>query len=352
MAGHNPLHDLLRQAAQTLMVGVPGTEPTPELIRFIEDLCPGGIILFGRNVGTPADMTRLIGRLQEVSLRSSGLPLLVAIDQEGGPVARLKDPFTHQPGQATLGAMGFSAEARKAAYQRALKMGFELAGLGINLNLAPVLDVRTRKDSAVADRCFSDSPEVVASLGVETINGFQEANVAACAKHFPGHGDTPVDSHRRLPQIDHGPDRLRRVELVPYRAAIDAGVAAVMTTHILYRALDATLPATLSPAVVTGLLRTELGFGGLVFSDDLQMGAIVDGWGLAEAAELALRAGCDQLLVCNMLRQDDPRDVLAHLVSRLETDADLREKTLAGAVRRITEAKRRWATGRPGRGRR
>jgi beta-N-acetylhexosaminidase len=181
----------------------------------------------------------------------------------------------------------------------------------------------------------------VAALGVATLKGFQEAGVAACGKHFPGHGDTSIDTHLELPVIERPEERVWEVELAPYRAAINAGLAGVMTTHIIYRALDAERPATLSPAVVSGLLRGRLGFGGLVLSDDLQMGAIIKRWGLTEAAELALRAGCDQLLVCNMLRRDDPRQVIDHLLRRAEADPDLAAR-VEESLERILAHKERW----------
>ncbi len=337
---------LRQKIAQLLMVGFEGSEPTAELEGFTWDLCPGSVILFGRNVSTPAGITRLLGRLQAASRRGCEVPLLVAVDQEGGPVTRLREGFSELPGQARLGELPVG-RGEQAAYAAARKMGEELAAVGISLNLAPVLDVRAREDSAVAARCFSADPERVAALGAETIRGLQEAGVAACGKHFPGHGDTPVDSHLELPVIEHGLGRLEAVELAPFRTAIKAGVAAVMTTHILYPALDDDLPATLSARVVSGLLRDGLGFGGLILSDDLQMGAIIKRWGLAQAAELALRAGCDQLLVCNMLRYDDPGEVVEHLERRARSDPALAAR-VEESLSRILAAKERWVASRPG----
>lgn len=333
-------------AAQLLMVGFEGSAPSAELEDYIGSLAPGAVILFARNAAPPEELAALTASLQRASRQGCGLPLIVAIDQEGGPVARLKAPFFELPGQARLGEMP-PGEAEEAAQKAARAIAGELRAAGINLNLAPVLDVRTRPDSAVAARCFSADPERVAALGVATTRGLQEAGVAACGKHFPGHGDTSLDTHRELPTIEHSPERVWRVELTPYRAAIAANLACVMTTHIIYRALDAARPATLSPAVVSGLLRERLGFGGLVLSDDLQMGAIVRGWGLAEAAELAIRAGCDQVLVCNMLRHDEPREVVAHLARRAEEDAELRAR-MEESLARIAAFKGRWAASPPG----
>jgi len=336
---------LAQQVAQTLMIGFESERATPELEAFIERLCPGAVVLFARNVAPPEKLSGLTRRLQAASVRGCGLPLLVAIDQEGGPVARLKEPFYRLPGQAALGELP-AGEGEEAAYRAAHAIGLQMAAVGINLNLAPVLDVRTRPDSAVYSRCFSADPARVAALGVATIRGLQEAGIAACGKHFPGHGDTSTDTHRELPAIDAGEERVWEVELAPYRAAAQAGVAAVMTTHIIYRALDPKLPATLSRAVVSGLLRDRLGFGGLVLSDDLQMGAIIRHWGLASAAELALRAGCDQVLVCNMLRRDDPEALAARLTATAEGDPALAAR-IAEAASRVLAAKGRWAKGLP-----
>jgi beta-N-acetylhexosaminidase len=338
-----------QKAAQTLMVGFDGTAATAELEDFVEALCPGGVILFARNVSPPTGLAALVSRLQAASIRGCGLPLLVAVDQEGGPVARLREPFFSLPGQVRLGemaeALGEEA-AREAAYLAAVQIGSEMAAVGINLDLAPVLDVCTRQDSAAANRCFSHLPERVAMLGAATVRGLQDGGVAACAKHFPGHGDTAIDTHRDLPVVEHDLPRLEAVELVPYRAAIEAGVAAVMTTHIVFSGLDPALPATLSGPVVTGLLRERLSFGGLVLSDDLQMGAIAKRWGLAQAAELALRAGCDQVLVCNMLGRDDPLALAAHLAEIAEDDAELAARIEESAAR-VAAAKGRWAAREP-----
>jgi beta-N-acetylhexosaminidase len=220
----------------------------------------------------------------------------VSVDQEGGRVARLKAPFTEWPPMATLGRSGEVALAEKFA--RA--MAAELKAVGVTLDYAPVLDVHTNPaNPVIGDRALGGKAADVARLGSAIIRGLQGEGVAACGKHFPGHGDTTTDSHVELPLVEHSPERLREVEFEPFRAAIVANVAAIMTAHVLVPSLDATYPATLSRSIVAGLLRQELGFEGVIFSDDLEMKALANEHTVPSSAVLAIEAGCDGLLVCS-----------------------------------------------------
>jgi beta-N-acetylhexosaminidase len=195
----------------------------------------------------------------------------VAIDQEGGRVARLKSPFTEWPPMATLGRSGDVALAGRFA----AALAAELRSVGVTLDYAPVLDIHTNpKIQLIGDRALSEDPRQVAALGAAIIAGLQNNGVAACGKHFPGHGDTTVDSHLDLPLIEHPPDRIRRVECVPFQEAIRSGVAFIMTAHVLVPSFDEQKPATLSRRIVFDLLRDELGFGGVILSDDLEMKAL------------------------------------------------------------------------------
>src|SRR5688572_8225754 len=223
------------------------------------------------------------------------LPLWVSVDQEGGRVARLKSPFTEWPPMMTLGRSG--DEALAGRFARALAA--ELRAVGITLDYTPVLDILTnRENPVIGDRALAETAADVARFGTVLIKALQENGVAACGKHFPGHGDTSTDSHFELPLIEHSPDRINRVELEPFRAAIAAGVASIMTAHILIPALDNERPATLSPQVVNHLLKQRLGYRGLVLSDDLEMKAISGRYGVAEATVAAISAGCDAVLMC------------------------------------------------------
>jgi beta-N-acetylhexosaminidase len=291
------LRESIRRAGQRLLVGFPGHEASPDLKTLIRDYGVGGCVLFARNVDTPEQATDLVRELQSLARAARHeLPLLVAVDQEGGRVARLKEPWTRWPPLRALGRMG--SEDHAARFGSALAE--ELASCGIRLELAPVVDVLTNpQNPVIGDRSFGDDPALVGRLGAAFIRGLQEGGVAASAKHFPGHGDTAVDSHHDLPLVDHSPSRLQEVELRPFRDAIAAGVATIMTAHILVRELDDRLPSTLSPAVVGGLLRKKLGFEGVVLSDDLEMKAVAARYPPGEAARLAAKAGCDVLLMCS-----------------------------------------------------
>ncbi len=262
----------------------------------IRALGVGHVILFARNVAGPEQVAELVRELQSVA-REAGhdAPLLVAVDQEGGRVARLREPWTVWPPLRALGRGGSEEIARRMGEGLAA----ELSACGIRCDFAPVVDVDTNPNNPViGDRSFGDDPEVVGRLAAAMIRGLQESGVAACAKHFPGHGDTDVDSHFDLPAVDHSRSRLEAVELRPFRKAIEAGVATIMTAHVLVREMDDRLPATLSPRLLSGLLRQELKYEGVVVSDDLEMQAVSKHWKPAEAAVLAAKAGCDILPVC------------------------------------------------------
>jgi len=253
----------------------------------------GGVIFFSRNIEAPEQVAELSHDVQSVATE---LPLWVSVDQEGGRVARLKAPFTVWPPMATLGRSGDETLASRFA----AALAAELRAVGITLDYAPVLDIHTNpKNPIIGDRALAESADQVARLGAAIVRGLQENGVAACGKHFPGHGDTSVDSHLELPLVEHPPDRIRRVECVPFRAAIAADVAFIMTAHVLVPALDEERPATLSPRIVSAILREELGYQGVILSDDLEMKAIAKTYAVPEAAVQAIAAGCDALLVCS-----------------------------------------------------
>ncbi len=261
---------LRRRIGQLLIGSFHGSDIPVELRALAREFDLGGVTLFGRlgNIESP-------GQLAELSfdLRSLGaeLPAWVGIDQEGGRVARLRSPFTEWPPMAVLGRSDDPSLAAKFANALAV----ELSAVGVSLDYAPVLDIHTNpKNPVIGDRALGETPDIVARLGRVIIEELQHAGVAACGKHFPGHGDTATDSHLELPVVEHPPERLREVEFVPFRAAIEANVAFIMTAHVLVASLDEQRPATLSRRIVTGILREEVGFGGVIVSDDLQMKAI------------------------------------------------------------------------------
>ena len=275
------------------MAGFPGTSLTVELRALAREFSLGGVVYFARNVEEPAQVAEVS---REIAMLTGDLPPWVSVDQEGGRVARFKRGFTLWPPMATLGRSGDVELARRFA--RALAA--ELRAVGVTLDFAPVLDVFTNpKNTVIGDRALAERAEDVATLGVAVIEELQRGGIAACGKHFPGHGDTLADSHHDLPLVEHEPDRLRAVEFVPFRAAIAAGVASLMSCHVLVPAFDETRPGTLSPAIVQGLMRDELGFDGLIFTDDMEMKAIAARMPVPDACVAAVAAGCDAVLVCS-----------------------------------------------------
>ena len=323
-----------REIGQLLMGSLPAFTITPEIRSLAREFQLGGVILFARNVEAPQQVAEL-SRDAQTLVRD--VPLWVSVDQEGGRVARLKAPFTEWPPMAVLGRSGDDGLA--ARFAKALAA--ELRAVGVTLDFAPVLDIHTNpKNPVIGDRALADDADMVARLGVAIIRGLQRHDVAACGKHFPGHGDTSIDSHHDLPLVEHPPDRLRRVELVPFRAAIAADVAFMMTAHVLVPALDEQQPATLSRRIVAGMLREELAFDGVIFTDDLEMKAITARYALGDAAVQAIAAGCDGLLVCsgNVEAQAAVLEALVHAVE----DGRLPWKRVEDALARHRRAKERF----------
>jgi len=287
--------DLRRKIGQLFCCGFEGTEPSDNIKQLIEEYHVGGIIYFARNVASVDQVTNLSYGLQRIAEESGNLPLWISIDQEGGMVARITEGVALMPGNMAVAAAG----RPESAYEAAFITGQELLAMGINLNLAPVLDVNNNAlNPVIGVRSYSESPEMVAEYGVQAVRGFQAAGVTATAKHFPGHGDTDTDSHLDLPTIRHDRERIERVELVPFRCAIEAGLDAIMSSHIYFPALEPRkLPTTLSYSLLTGLLRGELGFEGVIMTDCMEMKAIKDHYGTVDAVVMAVEAGADLLLI-------------------------------------------------------
>jgi beta-N-acetylhexosaminidase len=325
------MSDLEKKAASLFTVGFYGKAVTDDL-RGLLARGVGGVIFFARNVGTPAEVLELNRDIKATAAR----PLLLAIDQEGGVVARLKQGFTEIPPMRAVGATESAALARELGKL----IGRELRAVGFDMNYAPVLDIDTNPDNPIIGaRSFGRTPEIVTEMGLALAAGVQEAGVAACGKHFPGHGDTSQDSHLELPKLPHAMDRLERVELAPFKAAAKAGIASFMTAHVIFEAVDAKYPATMSRAVLTGILREKLGYDGMVVTDDVEMKAIADNYGVEEAVVLGLNAGVDHFLCCHTAE-------LAHraiesVVKAVESGKLSRER-LDSATRRFGEVRSRY----------
>ena len=321
------MDSLADQPGQLLFAGLPGLDVPDELASLIASGRVGGVTLFARNIGTPDETRALIRRLHDLAPQNA--PLCVAIDQEGGRVQRLRDPWTEFPPMRVLGERGDLADTGAVAEA----LGRELGDAGFDLDFAPCCDVDSNPDNPViGDRSFARTSADVGRHAKAFIAGLQATGVAACAKHFPGHGDANVDSHLSLPRLDLSLERLRKIELPPFAAAAAADVACMMTAHVVIEPLDPDWPATLSPKAI-GLLRDEIGYDGLVFTDDLEMKAVADHHSPGEIVDRALGAGVDAFLVCS---RDDLRDAIlgaleATPAARLETSLD-----------RMARFKRRW----------
>lgn len=329
-----------QKAGQVMMIGFDGVSMIPELAAVMADLHVGGVVIFERNADSPAALARLTSDLQAAAQANGDPPLLIAIDQEGGRVARLREArgFTEFPSAMAVGATGDPENARRMA--RA--MAAELKALGINIDLAPDLDVNNNPDNPVIGaRSFGSDPAAVAAFGVAFAEGLHAGGVMAVGKHFPGHGDAGVDSHVALPSNPHERGRLDAVEFVPFRAALAAGIPGIMSAHITFPAIDpgSGLAATLSPKVLTGLLRNEMGYDGLIFTDSLEMGALAaSGYPAPLAAATALAAGAD-VLVFNH-GHERHRQAHALILDQIER-GQLAAERVDASVRRVLLAKAR-----------
>jgi beta-N-acetylhexosaminidase len=334
------LDSLSRQAlaGQRLMVGFNGTKFDADLKYLIDTLRVGGLILFGRNIDTPEALRSLCHSAREYAAACGQPPLFIAIDQEGGCVARLKKPFTEFDGNPSLNS---EADALRFAEITAN----ELKWIGVNMNFAPVLDVAPReRESIMASRSFGHDPEWVSRMGDIVIRRLQEKGIMAVAKHFPGIGRTVLDSHLDLPVLEASLADLQAVDLIPFQRAIQADVAGVMLSHIHYPRLDPLWPASLSPLIAGDLLRKKLGYTGVVMTDDLDMGAIVKHFGFEGAISQVMDADIDLILICH--RGEKIETGLEKIMAqgaRSQGDAD----RARASVERILTLKKRYlsATG-------
>lgn len=328
----------------------PFTKMNSQVQKIVEDYDFGAIIYFAQNIQTTEDTFQLSMDLQKAATKDNGIPLLISADQEGGSVYRLGSG-TALPGNMALGATGNSEYARNAGQI----IGSELSVLGINTNLAPVVDVNNNANNPVIGlRSYGDDAAMVGEMASKTIQGLAEYNVIGCAKHFPGHGDTATDSHYGLPSVDKSKEVLLQNELKPYEVAIDQGIEMIMTAHILYPQLDNStvlsdktgnqekLPATMSKAIITDLLKGEMGFEGIVCTDAMNMQGVSDTYDQVQAVKLAINAGVDMICMpCVLYDLDDLQDLDA-IINGVETavnNGEISEDRLNDAVRRILTVK-------------
>jgi beta-N-acetylhexosaminidase len=282
---------------QLMIIGLRDTTLSQDEAEFIVRNNIGGVILFPRNIESPEQLHHLCSSIQQLRHKTRDkLPLFISIDMEGGRVARLKKPFTEWPPLEKLGRL----DSTSVSFKMALAMGQELSAVGINLDFAPCVDVLTNAaNKVIGDRSLSSDPEMVAKHASALVRGYIKSGVVACAKHFPGHGNTVIDSHEDLPVEQADMERLKNVELVPFKKTFRARIDMVMTSHIRFPKIDDKWPVTLSEIFIKDLLRKELRYRNLVITDDLDMKALASHFDRKEIPVRALEAGCDILLYCN-----------------------------------------------------
>lgn len=288
---------MIDKLGQLFFIGIRGTTLTQDEAEFIVKNNIGGVIYFARNIESPEQVHALSKSIQALRHKTRDkLPLFIGVDQEGGRVARMKPPFTQWPPLNLIGKL----DSTSVAFKFALNMGTELKAVGINLDFAPCVDVLTNpKNQVIGDRSISSDPEQVAKLSSALVRGYIKSGIIPCAKHFPGHGNTLLDSHEDLPVEDIDLERLTEVELVPFKKAFRARLDMVMTAHIKFSKIDPEWPVTLSQKFLKQMLRQELRYRNLVISDDLDMKALANNYPTADIPVMAFEAGCDILLYCN-----------------------------------------------------
>jgi beta-N-acetylhexosaminidase len=331
------LREVVRKVGQRFMAGFQGHTASPEIRMLIRDFGVGHVVLFARNVDEPEQVADLVRELQSIARDAGHVePLMLAADQEGGRVARMREPWTVWPPQRSVGRAGSEELARR----RGAALAAELSACGVKLDFAPVVDLDTNpKSPVIGDRAFGDDPDLVARLAVALIRGLQENGVAACAKHFLAQGDTDLDPHLDLPSVHHPRSRLEEREMRPFAAAVKAGVEGVMTAHTVLTDLDQDLPPTLSPRIVKEYVRGKLAFEGVVFSDDMEMHAVAKRWAPSESAVLAAKAGCDVIEYC--ADHEQQVGALEGLIRAVEAE-EIGWTDLDEAVERVRRLKRRY----------
>lgn len=330
-----PNMTLDEKIGQLVIAGIDGTGINKASQQLIEHYQIGGVIFYANNVVTPDQTIQFVNSLK-ITNQNNPLPLFTSIDQEGGRVARLPKQVAKLPTSATIG----KTNDPDYAFNIGRILGKQLTQFGFNMNFAPVLDVNSNPNNPViGDRSFSVDPKIVSTLGIQTMKGIEEEHVIPVVKHFPGHGDTSVDSHLELPKVNKTLQQLEQLELIPFKKAIEADADVVMVAHILLPQLDTTYPASMSAAIVTDLLREQLGFNGLVITDDMTMKAITDHYGIAQAAVQSVKAGSDVILVAH-----DPAKVIAVIEALKAAVAanEISEQRIDESVMRIIELKKKY----------
>lgn len=318
---------------QMIITGFNGSEYNDDMDRLINEYKVGGVILFARNIEDSNQMIDLTRALQE---NNNNLPLFISIDEEGGRVSRLPDDVEKFPSAFTIGLIN----DQQIAYENGKEIGYTLKRLGINLDYAPVLDIYSNENNTViGDRAFSTEESIVSTMGIATMEGIEDSDIIPVVKHFPGHGDTEVDSHYGLPIVYKTLEELRNFEFIPFVKAIESGCDVIMVSHIILNEVDSINPASLSKIVISDLLRKDMGFDKVVITDDMSMGAITSIMSIEEACIKSIEAGCDILLLGNAYEEIE--QVINSIKLKLY-NGEISEEQINKSVKRILELKKKY----------
>lgn len=318
---------------QMIITGFNGSEYNDDMDRLINEYKVGGVILFARNIEDSNQMIDLTRALQE---NNNNLPLFISIDEEGGRVSRLPDDVEKFPSAFTIGLIN----NQQTAYENGKEIGYTLKRLGINLDYAPVLDIYSNENNTViGDRAFSKEESIVSTMGIATMEGIEDADIIPVVKHFPGHGDTEVDSHYGLQIVYKTLEELRNFEFIPFVKAIESGCDVIMVSHIILNEVDSSNPASLSKIVISDLLRKDLEFDKVVITDDMSMGAITSIMSIEEACIKSIEAGCDILLLGNAYEEIE--QVINSIKLKLY-NGEISEEQINKSVKRILELKKKY----------
>ena len=319
---------------QMIFAGISGTTLTKETESLIGKYKVGGIILFANNLENPEQSIELLNQIKTEN-RQNELPILLGVDQEGGRVERLPS-LAKLPSSREIAARN----NEELSYEIGVLLAEQLHAFGFNVNFAPVLDINSNPNNPViGDRSFGDNPEIVNKLGIQTMEGMQSKNIITAVKHFPGHGDTDVDSHLELPKVEKSLKKLEELELIPFKHAIEVGTDIVMTAHILLPEIDSELPASMSEKVIAGILREQLGFDGVVITDDMTMQAITDHYDIGEAAVDSIKAGTDIIL---MAHDYEGLVSVFDMLKEAVIGGEISEDRIDESLRRIIRLKREY----------
>lgn len=321
---------------QMVMIGIDGYTLDNYSKKLIEGSHVGGVVLLDQNVKDTSQLLKLINSLKAANASSNRYPLFIAVDEEGGEVDRMPGNIRRYPSNKKIGSINNST----LSYNIGKSLAYEIKSFGFNMDLAPVLDITSNpKNRVIGNRSFGSEPEVVSKLGVQTMLGIQSENVIPVVKHFPGHGDTSADSHRELPVVNNDLSRLNSFELKPFADAVKNNADAIMAAHILLPRIDGENPASISGTIITDILRRQMGFNGVVITDDMTMGAIMKNYKIGEAAVKAAKAGDDIILVCNGLNE---KLSVIDSIKAAVSSGDISEDRIDESVYRILKLKQKY----------